>query len=148
MQPVRGRRRFASGCAPSDYLFGSRLSANANTGIPKRMTRYVAKFGAHFRSTSKNHYSAHQVAVRLTASSTSFGSRLPSGESAITYSGKSSAGRSWLVLITSRQLGPEELPTIAQSAELVCATTSSSSHSSILRKSWRTRYAGNSILYC
>jgi hypothetical protein len=114
MQHVRGRRRFASGCAPSDYLFGSRLSANANTGIPKRMTRYVAKFGAHFRSTSKNHYSAHQVAVRLTASSTSFGSRLPSGESAITYSGKSSAGRSWLVLITSRQLGPEELPTIAK----------------------------------
>jgi hypothetical protein len=89
-------------------------SANSDTGIPKRMTRYVAKFKAHFRSTSKNHYSAHQVAVRLTASLTSFGSRLPSGESATTNSGKSSAGRSWLVLITSRQLGPEELPTIAK----------------------------------
>ena len=64
--------------------------------------------------SSEADYSAHQVAVRLTASLTSFGSRLPSGESAITNSGKSSAGRSWLVLITSRQLGPEELPTIAK----------------------------------
>jgi len=49
-----GRRRFAS-------HFGSRLSATSNTGIPKRMTRYVAKLGAHFRSTSKNHYGADQA---------------------------------------------------------------------------------------
>jgi hypothetical protein len=55
------------------------------------------------------------VAVRLTASLTSFRSRLSSGESAITNSDESSAGRSWLVLITFRQFGPEELPTIAQS---------------------------------
>jgi hypothetical protein len=71
------------------------------------------------------------VAARLTASLTSFRSRLSSSESAITNSDESSAGRSWLVLITFRQLGPEELPTIAQSGKLVCATTSSSSHSSI-----------------
>src|SRR5258707_15749104 len=130
MPHVRGWRRFASECAPSDYLFGSRLRANSITGIPKRMTRYVAKFGGHFRSTSKNHPSAHQ-AWRLTASLTSFRSGLSSGESAITNSDESSAGRSWLVLITFRQLGAEELPTIARSEKLVCATTSSSSHSSI-----------------
>jgi hypothetical protein len=101
-------------------------------GIPKRMTRYVATFGTHFRSTSKNLHSAHQAwRVRLTASLTSFRWALSSGESAITNFDESSAGRSWLVLITFRQLGPEELPTIARSEKLVCATTSSSSHSSI-----------------
>ena len=69
--------------------------------------------------------------MRLKASLTSFRSRLSSAESAITNSDESSAARSRLIPITFCQLGPEELPTITQSERLVCATTTSSSHSSI-----------------
>jgi hypothetical protein len=107
MPHVRGRHRFASGA------------------VRREIWRPLS---IYFKESS---WRSRGVAVRLTASLTSFRSRLSSGESAITNSDESSAGRSWLVLIKFRQLGPEELPTIAQSEKLICATTSFSSHSSM-----------------
>jgi hypothetical protein len=58
------------------------------------------------------------------------------------------AGRSWLVLITSRQLGPEELPTMRKAKSWSAQQRAPLRIRRYVRKSWHTRYVGNSILYC
>jgi hypothetical protein len=84
------------------YHFGSRLSATSNTGIPKRLTRYVSKLGAHFDL----HQRIITVLTRRGGAAHGVFDLVWIAPLVIANSDESSAVHSWLVLITFSQLGP------------------------------------------
>src|SRR3981189_183803 len=108
MPHVRGRRRFASGCAPIRLslrkLIGRKFyhwDSEAHDAVRREIWRPLS---IYFKESA---YRPPGVAVRLTASLTSFRSRLSSGESAITNSDESLAGVRGFSRLRFPRLGTE-----------------------------------------